>query len=740
MLGTRTIVTTWEAVARALARLSAQLMALLAALAVPALAETRSEPLTIAVHLSSSQPPATGPEEVEAIREFVLRRAELLNQDGGIGGHPIRIAFYDDASDVQRTLANVDHALADPRLIAMIGIWNSTRGSAVVDRIGLSRVPFISEMSVETLFESYPTVYTLTRSVADEQEAFKAFAKDNFKRIAFVGRSDDLYTRAFHAHLVDKADDSPPAASFWIDGEIADYTEQVDRAVREIKESGADLVFLSLGSPRGAAFLARMTAAGLSTPVFVALGSINGLLAEPAGKAYGGPIYEIAEGGIANLNNERLEQLMRRQDGLQARRRHSPYAIGYGARYADLVALVAEAARPAVQTGDPRAMRKVIAEQLASLAEGRRVWRGWAQDWSFTRDRASSERSLLVWRPGGEIGSLLAPIQYVRSGNEITRVPVLYVHLDMVRIYRVDSNDKSFDAEFFFTTRSDREVPISSIEFTNAFHGPGNGEPVINIREVHQDRSGSFVAAGTRIYKVSGRFMFEPDLRKYPFDQQVFSISFQPAKTSQAFFIQPPSEAVRGKAFQVDGWRIESHYVGTNELIIRSVAGPMSEERIIPYYNFNYTWVMKRQVIDYMLRVVVPLTFIIIVAYLAIFIPRAEFEAIMAIQVTALLSAIALYLALNQPSADDATLSDKIFVMAYATISVMIALSIFEVNDTLSRMKGLMRLVHVLQTYLVPVAAMGLIGYVLISASSEEPVSEVILDALRRSVASLGQG
>lgn len=727
----------WLGIAVASVQAVAILLVLAAISAQAALAERL--PYTIAVHLSTNEPPATGPEEVETIREFITRRVEILNAAGGIGGHPIRIAFHDDTSIVARTIANVEQTLADPRLIAILGIWSSTRGAEVVDRIGHARVPFISEMSVETLFEAHPGVYTLTRSVADEQEVFKAFASDNFKRIAFVGRGDDLYTRAYHAHLAAAGDSSAPVETAWIDRDVAEDMQSAEAAIEAIRRARADLVLLSLGSKWGASFLERLSAAGIETPIFVALGSVNGLLAEKGGREYRGPIYEIAEGGIANLNNERLEQLMRRPDGLQARRKYSPYAIGYGARYADLVALLAEAARTA-KADDPASVRKAIAAELAGLVEGRRVWRGWAQDWSFTRERASSERSLLVWRPAGEPSALLAPIQYVRSSGQITRVPVLYIHLDMVRIHRVDSNEKSFEAEFFFTTRSDREVPIGGIEFTNAYRGGANAAPLISIREVHQDRSGGFAAAGTRIYKVSGRFTFEPDLRKYPFDSQVFSISFQPARTSQAFFIQPPSEVVRRQDFQVDGWRVESHYVGTNELIIRSVAGPMSEERIIPYYNFNYTWVMKRQVIDYMLRVVVPLSFIIIVAYLAIFIPRSEFEAIIAIQVTALLSAIALYLALNQPSADDATLSDKIFVVAYATISVMIALSIFEVNERLSRSRGTMRLVHVMQTYLVPVAATALIGYVLLSASSEDPVSEVLRDAWKRVVANAMRG
>lgn len=126
---------------------------------------------------------------------------------------------------------------------------------------------------------------------------------------------------------------------------------------------------------------------------------------------------------------------------------------------------------------------------------------------------------------------------------------------------------------------------------------------------------------------------------------------------------------------------------------------------------------MKRQVIDYVLRVIVPLTFILIVAYVAVFIPRSEFEAIMGIQVTSLLSAIALYFALSQTGADDATHSDIIFLMAYATISSMIVLSVLEVNVTVAASGTAMRVIHVIQVYLVPVVALATLGFVIAAAS-----------------------
>lgn len=681
-----------------------------------------ARPLRVAVLISTDKPQATGPEEVHAIRDFVTRRVDAINDAGGVRGRRLEALFLDDQTEVERTRANVEKALADPDLAAMIGIWNSTRGAAVIGAIGASRVPFISEMSVDSLFSDYPNIYTLTRSVADEHEVFQAFARDNFKRLSMVADADDLYSRAYIAQLMADGNVGLAGPPIWIKGNIDDQVPAIDRLIAGIVDGGADAIFLSIGSKRGAAFLGRLNRTGLRLPVFVGLGSTSGILADPGGggRDYQGPIYEIAEGGISNLNNERLEQFMRRPDVAGSGRKYSDYAAGYGARYADLIALLADAAAESPST-ETAAVRRSIAARLASLREGKRVWRGWAQDWSFTRVRASAERSLIIWRPPGETRTLLAPTQFVRSGGVMTPVPVLNVHLDMTRIHGADSGAKSFEAEFFITLKSVNDVPISAIEFTNAARGPG-GAPLISIREVHADRGAGLVESAARVYKVSGRFTFEPDLAKYPFDQQIFSISFQPTSTSTAFLLQPPSEELRQQAFAVDGWRIESHYVGSNDRIIRSIGGRQNEERVIPYYNFNYTWVMRRQVVDYVLRVIVPLSFIMIVAYIANFIPRSEFESIIAIQVTALLSAIALYLALSQPQADGATLSDVIFVVVYATISTMIALSVLEVNPTLSASARFMRWVHVMQIYLVPVTALGLIAYLLLSASSDDGV------------------
>jgi len=109
-------------------------------------------------------------------------------------------------------------------------------------------------------------------------------------------------------------------------------------------------------------------------------------------------------------------------------------------------------------------------------------------------------------------------------------------------------------------------------------------------------------------------------------------------------------------------------------------------------------WLMKRQTTDYYLRVVVPLAFILIVAYLSIFIPLSHFEAIATIQVTALLAAVALYLSLPKLDTDAATVSDRIFVFNYMAVSLMIVVSILRVNRFVaarSWLAGALGLIHV---------------------------------------------
>jgi uncharacterized membrane protein AbrB (regulator of aidB expression) len=91
----------------------------------------------------------------------------------------------------------------------------------------------------------------------------------------------------------------------------------------------------------------------------------------------------------------------------------------------------------------------------------------------------------------------------------------------------------------------------------------------------------------------------------------------------------------------------------------------------------------------------------------------------MAIQVTALLSSIALYLALPKVDSDQATLSDKIFMMTYAAVSLMIGLSILKDNLWQRKSRVFSRFVALIQRVVFPVATVAVITFLLTNTTGQ---------------------
>jgi uncharacterized membrane protein AbrB (regulator of aidB expression) len=116
---------------------------------------------------------------------------------------------------------------------------------------------------------------------------------------------------------------------------------------------------------------------------------------------------------------------------------------------------------------------------------------------------------------------------------------------------------------------------------------------------------------------------------------------------------------------------------------------------------------------DYYTRVIIPLGFILLVTYFSVYLPHARFDSTMGIQVTALLSAIALYLALPKVETDQATLSDTIFMVTYAAVSLMIGLSILKDNLTTLSAKASAWIVSSLQKVLFPIAVVAVLALTL---------------------------
>jgi hypothetical protein len=636
-------------------------------------------------------------------------------------------------------------ALANPNTIAMIGLSQATRAKAVFDAagsdIGASGVPFLSDITVNSIFEKQGNVFTMRPSQDDERvPAMEAFIKERaVKRPAFVGLKDQLFSSSLGDGLKNSQ-----VLSLVADHRLSQKADPaaIAAVVADLKQKNVDLVVLAAGGARTRELLVAFADAGVTPALFVT-GSIETIV-ERSGREYPGDIYQLAWDNLPNIFSERLRARVVR-NGLEkwifegAKVPEAPgwktgdcrerpaaapdvfdsrnmLAIGRGTQYADMVALVAEALKSADPGASTAGLRAHLLKQLnTTYAAGRGASRGSFENWSFRPgSRAADRTPLIVMRPSGLGASQLAPLQFLRLRTEgLRKIDTLYLDIDLIRTYRVDDNDKSFFADFYLSMRGNN-ASIKQIEFANGLVDPKTNDRQITVRTLHEAGPSEVFPPEMSIYLVSGKFAFEPRLSSYPFDTQRFTIDLQPKSTEAPFIVQPPPPSLRDKAVDTDGWIPLDQYVGYEEDFVPTIDAWTYRQSVVPFYRASFVWLMQRQTTDYYLRVVVPLAFIVAVAYMSIFIPLSQFEAIVTIQVTALLSAVALYLALPKVGAGDGTtISDRVFLFAYSAVSLMICISILRTTRPVAQSRWVAKALGMVHIVLIPllVAAMTLYVY-----------------------------
>ena len=693
--------------------------------AVEEAAAAQGPPFKIHVFVSSRFDVCYNTGDVAAIKHLSQIERGRINLRGGVSGRPIELAFHDDARDSDKAVAHVRTALADPETLAMVGLTSANRGKAVFETLGSdilkSGIPFISDVSVNTLFAAFPNVYTTRASQdTDSVPVIQRFTQHfNFSRTAFAGLQESVGASA----LGDGLRTALPAGVMVADMRIAGDAEKVSAEditaiANEMKEKRPDLLYLYIGGANIPALIKELVAAGVTPSLFIG-GRIENLPPE-ATATYPNAIYSLGWDRPPEVFNDTLRSMISPGAGdawmfegekipsapgwakgeckpRSEEEAGDPFnsanmrAIGVGSQYADMIALVAASARTEDRSTDIVRLRGEVLKQLRNTyAAGRGSFKGTFDTWSFVpATRAAARDPFIIILPQGLGRTQLAPIQFMRTKDGgLSQIQTLYADIDLIKAHRVDENEKSFFAEFYLSIRDNPDASIDRLEFSNAYLDSGGGGRQVTVETIHPGGKSAAYPDSMKIYKVSGRFLFQPELSSYPFDTQRFSIDLQPKSGATPFIVQPPPLALRDRRVVTDGWEPQAQYVGYNEEFVPLVDAYTHSPSVVPFYQTRFTWLMQREATDYFLRVAVPLAFILFVAYLSIFIPRTHFEAIVTIQVTALLSSVALYLSLPKIDSGAATLSDRAFVFAYLILSIMIALSILRINPRVGGRKN----------------------------------------------------
>jgi len=699
---------------------------------------------------------------VAAIERLVALEQDKINARGGIHGRPIDVNILDGKQDADQTIENVRKALELPNLLGMIGLTSANRAEKVFetlgDRIRDIGVPVISHISVSDVFADYPNVF----STQPSQEAVRvpvmaAFAEEmGFKSVAFLGREGPTYVRAIGNGLKR----SKIADRLTADHRISRRgnrwrarldEEALDAAIADMKAKQADFVILAVGTTNADDALRRFVDAEF-TPAIMLVGNLARVADALSGK-YPNAIYELNWGNIPEVDQDSVRNVVTRgapeewlfegtkladapvwQEGLcDPDYEPEPFsatnlrAIAFGAQFADMVALVTKAANGAGRQAELEDMHKAVLRALGeTYASGRGAFHGRFENWSFFPDlRARAQTPFVIILPHTLGRTQLAPIQFVRTrAGTLNRIDTLYLDVDMLRTYAINNNERSFYADFFLSIRASDRIDLKDLKFTNAFIDPRTNGPHLTIETIYGGGPTEAYPESMRIYRISGRFRFNPDFANYPFDSQQFSIDIQPRSGDKQFIIQPPPLDLRDPALRVENWELSGQYVSYAHAFVPVVDAFTHEPSIVPFYESRFVWQMTRETTDYYLRVLVPLMFILIVAYLSIFIPQSHLEAIITLQVTALLAAVALYLSLPQIDSDTATVSDRIFVLDYMMVSLMIFISIMRINVREQKWRMVNAALVITHTVLIP-ALVAISAALILDALPSETVREL---------------
>tara|TARA_Y200000002_G_scaffold96722_1_gene78191 strand:- start:1473 stop:3488 length:2016 start_codon:yes stop_codon:yes gene_type:complete len=256
------------------------------------------------------------------------------------------------------------------------------------------------------------------------------------------------------------------------------------------------------------------------------------------------------------------------------------------------------------------------------------------------------------------VPKILYPKQYKTVNNLIKKFSVIYSYIDVERVTNIDIKSRYWTAEFYLDIVSDLKDPIDELIFNNL--SALNDKFSYKLIFEKLEKNGY----NTKRYYIVANFDFLPLADNYPFDWQNLYIA-QTLKNNEKHILQPIPQELIDQDFDVNEWDIENSFSGIkykkNKLFkdtdLKKTADISSENRV--------GWILKRKNTATLLKIGIPMFFLIFLVYYSIFLDYDNASQSIGILTTTFLSAIALYFSVEKPEPKKMTIIDLIFVWFY---------------------------------------------------------------------------
>ena len=290
------------------------------------------------------------------------------------------------------------------------------------------------------------------------------------------------------------------------------------------------------------------------------------------------------------------------------------------------------------------------------------------------------------------------------------KTKIAYVGADINEFSQIDVDEEHvFTVDLYLWFRYQGELDIDNIIFDNAV------DPV----ELVPVKSAQYGDTTYKLYRIKADFSGSYNLRNYPFDHHKLGISFRHPDydRNELIFVADIvgmghnnntdtilSSLSQARAFNaITDWQpvTGSFFQDViHEYTNRGDPNLLGQKLDIQYSRFNINIEVRRDVLRFLTKTMLPVFFLITLAYLGFFLPGKQFETITGIMTGTILSVVFFHVDLSGRLRVGYTVAqDYIFYLIYGMLTVELLLSVIawhkeDDESSVSRLFWIMRVIY----------------------------------------------
>ena len=196
-------------------------------------------------------------------------------------------------------------------------------------------------------------------------------------------------------------------------------------------------------------------------------------------------------------------------------------------------------------------------------------------------------------------------------------------------------------------------------------------------------------------FRSMGRFYFDADFRRYPFDRQKLPIVIEhEVLTAEELELLDDTESYRRSGVPEERWGLGSSVrvgdleieratrVFTTQPYRTNFGDPTVTGATTSFARATFTIEASRDYGSYLIKILIPLLIIVMLAYLVFFVPARDLDVAVGLTVTSVLACIAFQLTVadDLPNIGYIVTSDRIFHLCYFMIMTAMAETVYTHN------------------------------------------------------------